>query len=107
MSDWTKVTNDEFEVGIEIATLKKGELQIKYAKDIVAKDKEIERLSKEVTKYDELLCERNNEVDRLNNIIIRTTKYVGSLSSKGRGCEIYADIKRNILMELKGDISNE
>lgn len=45
MNNWVKMTNDEMEVGIEIATLKKGELQIKYAKDIVAKNKEIERLN--------------------------------------------------------------
>ena len=36
---------------------------------------EIERLSKEVTKYDEILCERNNEVDRLNNIINELIEY--------------------------------
>ena len=39
------------EIGLKIATLKKGELQIKYAKDIVAKDKEIEMLK---TKWDKL-----------------------------------------------------
>lgn len=42
------------------------------------------------------------EVKRLNNIINRTTKYVQSLSSKGRGCDIYEDIKQEILKELKG-----
>ena len=39
---------------------------------------------------------------RLNNIINRTTKYVESLSSSGRGCDIYEDIKQEILKELKG-----
>ena len=39
-------------------------------------DKEIERLSKEVTKYDEILCERNDEVDRLNNIINELEKWL-------------------------------
>lgn len=43
-----------------------------------------------------------NENERLNNIINRTTKYVQSLSSKGRGCDIYEDIKQEILKELKG-----
>lgn len=42
------------------------------------------------------------EIERLNNIINRTTKYVQSLSSKGRGCDIYEDIKQEILKELKG-----
>ena len=43
-----------------------------------------------------------NEIERLNNIINRTTKYVESLSSSGRGCDIYDDIKQEILKELKG-----
>lgn len=36
---------------------------------IELQEKEIKRLSKEVTKYDEILCERNNEIDRLNKAI--------------------------------------
>ena len=43
-----------------------------------------------------------DEIERLNNIINRTTKYVESLSSSGRGCDIYEDIKQEILKELKG-----
>ena len=43
-----------------------------------------------------------NERDRLNNIINKTIKYVESLSSCGRGCDIYDDIKQEILKELKG-----
>ena len=46
--------------------------------------------------------EKEEEIERLNNIINRTTKYVESLSSKGRGCDIYEDIKQEILKELKG-----
>ena len=46
----------------------------------------------------------DKEIERLNNIINRTTKYVESLSSKGRGCDIYKDIKQEILKELKGRI---
>lgn len=48
------------------------------------------------------LKEANKEIERLNNIINRTTKYVESLSSSGRGCDIYEDIKQEILKELKG-----
>ena len=44
----------------------------------------------------------DKEIERLNNIINRTTKYVQSLSSKGRDCDIYEDIKQEILKELKG-----
>ena len=47
------------------------------------------------------------ENERLNNIINRTTKYVESLSSSGRGCDIYEDIKQEILKELKGKNNNE
>jgi len=42
------------------------------------------------------------EIERLNNIINRTTEYVESLSSSGRGCDIYDDIKQEIIKELKG-----
>lgn len=42
------------------------------------------------------------EIERLNNIINKTIKYVESLSSSGRGCDIYEDIKQEILKELKG-----
>ena len=48
--------------------------------------------------------QKDKEIERLNNIINRTTKYVESLSSKGRGCDIYKDIKQEILKELKGRI---
>lgn len=43
---------------------------------LIEKDKEIERLSKEVTKYDEILGERNNEFDRLYNIINELEKSI-------------------------------
>ena len=48
------------------------------------------------------IINQNKEIERLNNIINRTTKYVESLSSSGRGCDIYEDIKQEILKELKG-----
>ena len=51
-----------------------------------------------ITAYDE----KDKEIEILNNIINRTTKYVESLSSSGRGCDIYEDIKQEILKELKG-----
>ena len=52
--------------------------------------------------YEEDSVDKDEEVERLNNIINETTKYVQSLSSKGRGCDIYEDIKQEILKELKG-----
>ena len=51
-----------------------------------------------------IFTNKNREIERLNNIINRTTKYVQSLSIKGRGCDIYEDIKKQeILKELKGE----
>ena len=59
------------------------------------------------SKTKEVIEDMQKEIERLNNIINRTTKYVQSLSSKGRDCDIYEDIKQEILQELKGDSSNE
>ena len=54
--------------------------------------------------FNELYDDATEEIERLNNIINRTTKYVESLSSSGRGCDIYEDIKQEILKELKGSV---
>lgn len=51
----------------------------------------------------EELEKADKEISKLNNIINRTIKYVESLSSSGRGCDIYEDIKKEILNKLKGD----
>lgn len=50
-------------------------------------------------KEDNLYQLRQNK--NLQNRIDRTYKYVSQLSSKGRGCEIYANIKKEILNNLK------
>ena len=63
---------------------------------------EIERLNGALQTHEILLKSNVLEIERLNNIINRTTKYVQSLSSSGRGCDIYEDIKQEILKELKG-----
>jgi hypothetical protein len=34
MNNWIKISDEEFDIEMSIAKLKKGELQIKYAKDI-------------------------------------------------------------------------
>ena len=119
MSNWVKVTNDEFEVGIEIATLKKGELQIKYAKDIVAKDKEIERLSKEVDMWNKKYNEQFDIINKLEKYLEEekdklaretSTIYEDSL---GETRLINEDIFNEIITiqdkikALKGDSSNE
>ena len=52
-------------------------------------------------RYDELFIE-NQE---LHNKIDKAIKYVSQLSSKGRDCEIYWDIKQEILKILKGDVN--
>lgn len=59
------------------------------------------RYSLDSDKYKRYI-ELYDEIERLNNIINRTTKYVESLSSSGRGCDIYDDIKQDILKALKG-----
>ena len=62
--------------------------------------------SKNSQKLVDFMNYQDKEIERLNNIINRTTKYVQSLSSKGRGCDIYEDIKQEILKELKGSDGN-
>ena len=72
-------------------------------------DKDIENFGKDLDKMIEhlniVIATHNKqveEIERLNNIINKTIKYVESLSSCGRGCDIYDDIKQEILKELKG-----
>lgn len=43
-----------------------------------------------------------DENEELQQILDRAIKYVESLSSKGRDCDIYDDIKQEILRKLKG-----
>lgn len=47
----------------------------------------------ELQRENQLLKERINKID----------KHVSSLSSTGRGCEIYEDVKREILKVVRGD----
>lgn len=50
-------------------------------------------------KYLNNLVNENKELkERINKI----DKFVSSLSSVGRGCEIYADVKRDILNVVRG-----
>ncbi len=44
-----------------------------------------------------------DKIKELQQRIDNTTKFVQKLSSVGRGCEIYADVKRDILHNLKGE----
>lgn len=64
-------------------------------------NKEIERLNNIINGLDNTIENLEEVVEHKDNIINRTTKYVQSLSSKGRGCDIYEDIKQEILKELK------
>ena len=77
----------------------------------IKKDKEIERLSKEVTMYDELLGNINNEVERLNNIINKTRKGLDRFYKEHSRLmwneEDYIEFINCIDRELKGDSSNE
>ena len=48
----------------------------------------------------EIVQQENKQLkDRINKI----DKHVSSLSSVGRGCEIYADVKREILKVVRGN----
>ena len=78
------IENNEKEKAIEIIANKLNEKQISNEKEMLTN------------------LDKDKEIERLNNIINRTTKYVESLSSSGRGCDIYDDIKQEILKELKG-----
>ena len=42
-----------------------------------------------------------NDCKKHKEVIDKTIKHVSSLSSKGRGCMIYADVKKDILDILK------
>lgn len=56
--------------------------------------KKVSDLSKEA---DRLKAENQKQKE----VIDKAIKHVSSLSSKGRGCEIYADVKKDILDILK------
>lgn len=90
----------------EIARLKEEYMMLQNASDEVEeeKDNEIERLNKENSDLQNITnietsknkyLEKENE--RLNNIIKEAREYISKLSSKGRDCEIYWDIKKEIL----------
>ena len=54
--------------------------------------------------FDELFNEMNNwkqDTQKYKKVIDKTIKHVSSLSSKGRDCMIYADVKKDILNILK------
>lgn len=57
-------------------------------------------ITAEFIDYLENLKKENQQLkERINKI----EKHVSSLSSVGRGCEIYADVKREILKVVRGD----
>ena len=65
-------------------------------------------IPKEFKPYFEKLEEENkslqSQLKEKEETINKAIKHVSSLSSKGRGCEIYADVKRDILEILsKGE----
>lgn len=56
-------------------------------------------LDKHYSKVYQLQQENQILKERINKI----EKHVSSLSSVGRGCEIYADVKKEILKVVRGD----
>ena len=73
-----------------------------YKKELERLNKELEQEKKDFKEANDKCFELTLENKRLNNIINKAIKYVESLSSCGRGCDIYDDIKQEILKELKG-----
>lgn len=65
----------------------------------------IEKICDEIgiTSNELIIKSLQQENKNLKEIIDKAIKHVSLLSSKGRGCEIYADVKKEILDILKGD----
>lgn len=74
--------------------------QLKFERDMLQDLVDEEKLSTEIYDIKKITCYNTELIEKLqqrNNVINNTIKYVGSLSSRGRDCMIYADIKKNIL----------
>ena len=74
-----------------------GKLQMVYVGDKNA-------LNELIGYYDglkEVIEILKQENQKYKEVIDKAIKHVSSLSSKGRGCEIYADVKKDILDILK------
>lgn len=69
-------------------------------KELYLKDREYEVLKITSESIEE---DQQREIYELQQRIDKAIKHVSSLSSKGRGCEIYADVKREILNVLKDE----
>lgn len=57
----------------------------------------------EIANLSKINAELKKENEKLKERINKIEKHVSSLSSIGRGCEIYADVKREILKVVRGD----
>lgn len=51
--------------------------------------------------YEQLIEQLQQENKQLKEVIDKAIKHVSSLSSKGRDCRIYANVKKDILDILK------
>jgi hypothetical protein len=69
-----------------------------------AEQRIIDSCTKTITLYKKEYVEKlEKENEKLKERINKIEKHVSSLSSVGRGCEIYADVKREILKVVRGD----
>ena len=76
-----------------------NECLMKYSKAQMIQ-KYIDELE-ESSKLSELWCKSQEENRKLKEVIDKSIKHVSSLSSKGRDCRIYANLKKDILDILK------
>lgn len=93
MNNWIEVSDEEMKLGMSIANLKKGELQIKYAKDLCRLNNIINELEKDVEKR--LMSIPDDICDDALEETKRTTKIAVYQVVLGK------------LQELKGSESNE
>lgn len=62
-----------------------------------------ELLENESKYYKELSSNQEKQIEQLQSRINKAIEYISKLNSKGRDCEIYWDIKKEILNILKGE----
>lgn len=106
MNNWVKISKEEMEISMSIANLKKGELQIKYVKDIVAKGKEIEELKAKLEMYENGVY-FSSENDELQERIDKAIEYLGINEEILETCEIYDVNGIEVYKILQGNNWNE
>ena len=81
MNNWIEINQEEMKIGMNIAGLKKGELQIKYAKDIYNLQQKVEQLEKENNELKRKNRANNDLVPYFKNKIKEKTKKIKQLEN--------------------------